>query len=92
MDDATGGWIIGWVIGLAVVALVVLLVVLLIRGASRAANKAEAIIAALHVARENTAGLWNVDTTNRTIVRITDSAAAAREYLASQAPSEGDRS
>ena len=83
MTDSTG-WIIGWVIGLVVVALVVVLLLLLIRGASRAATKAEAIVAALHESRENTAGLWNVDTTNRTIVRITASAAAAREYLESR--------
>ena len=81
MTESTTGWMIGWSIGLAAVALVVMLVVLLIRGASRAANKAEAIVAALHESRENTAGLWDVDTTNRTIVRITASAAAAREYL-----------
>ncbi len=85
MNETTGGWIIGWAIVLAAVALVVLLLALLIRGASRAANKAEAIVAAFNEARENTAGLWNVDTTNRTIVDITASARAAREYLESTA-------
>ncbi len=85
MNEATSGWIIGWAVGLAAVALVVLLLVLLIRGASRAANKAEAIVAAFNEARENTAGLWNVDTTNRTIADITSSARAAREYLESTA-------
>jgi hypothetical protein len=82
---------IGWAIGLAVTALVVLLVVLLIRSASRAANKAEAIVAALDESRENTAGLWDIDTTNRTIGRITASAAAAREYLAASARAEAGR-
>jgi len=85
MTDPTGGWIVGWAIGLAATALVVFLLVLLIRGASRAANKAEAIVAAFHESREHTAGLWEVDTTNRTIVRITESAAAAREYLQANA-------
>lgn len=78
-DDA--GWIIGWSIGVVAVLLVVILLLLLIRSASRAADKANAITAALAESRENTAGLWDVDTANRTIVRITDSAAAAREYL-----------
>lgn len=83
MTESTTGWVIGWAIGLAAVALVVLLLVLMIRGASRAANKAEAIVAALNDSRDNTAGLWNVDTTNRTIEEITSSARAAREYLES---------
>ncbi len=85
MPEATGGWIVGWAIGLAATALVVLLLVLLIRGASRAANKAEAIVSAFHQSREHTSGLWDVDTTNRTIVRITESAAGAREYLEAKA-------
>lgn len=75
----------GWAVVLAATALVVLLLVLLIRGASRAANKAEAIAAAFRESRAHTAGLWEVDTTNRTIVRITESAAAAREYLETKA-------
>lgn len=85
MNEATTGWIIGWAVGLAVVALVVLLLVLLIRGASRAANKAEAIVVAFNEARDNTAGLWDVDTANRTIVEIISSAKAAREHLESTA-------
>jgi len=85
MSEATTGWIVGWAIGLAAVVLVVLLLMLLIRGASRAANKAEAIVAAFNEARENTAGLWNVDTTNRTIVDVTSAARATREYLESTA-------
>ena len=85
MSDVTSGWIVGWAIGLAVVALVVLLLVLLTRSASRAATKAEAIVAAFNDARDNTEGLWNVDTTNRTIVDITSSARDAREYLESTA-------
>ena len=85
MTDLTAGWIIGWAIGLAAVVLVVVLLVLMIRGASRAADKAEAIVAAFNEAEVNTDGLWNVDMTNRTIVNITNSARAAREYLESTA-------
>ena len=81
----SAGWITGWAIGLAVVALVVLLLVLMIRGASQAAIKAGSIVAAFNEAQDNTDGLWNVDTTNRTIVDITSSARAAREYLESTA-------
>jgi hypothetical protein len=79
----SAGWITGWAIGLAVVALVVMLLVLMIRGASQAAIKAESIVAAFNEAQDNTDGLWNVDTANRTIVDITSSARAAREYLES---------
>ena len=79
------GWYLGWGIGLVFVVIVVALLLLMIRGASRAGDKAESIVEAFNVARENTAGLWNVDTTNRTIVDITSSARAAREYLESTA-------
>lgn len=85
MPDASGGWIIGWAVGLGVTVVVVVLLLVMIRGASRAADKAQSIVAAFHDARENTAGLWEVDTTNRTIGRITSSAAAAREFLESRA-------
>ena len=77
------GWYVGWGIGLVFVVIVVILLVLMIRGASRAGDKAASIVEALNGARENTSGLWNVDTTNRTIVDITASAKAAREYLES---------
>ena len=79
------GWYLGWGIGLVFVVIVVALLLLMIRGASRAGDKAESIVEAFNVARENTAGLWNVDTTNRTIVDITSSARSAREYLESTA-------
>lgn len=77
----SNGWFIGWGIGLVFVVIVVVLLLLMIRGALRAGDKAEAIIEAFNEAEKNTAGLWNVDTTNRTIVSITSSARAAREYL-----------
>jgi len=81
----SGGWYIGWGIGLVFVVIVVALLLLMIRGASRAGDKAESIVEALNAAERNTAGLWNVDTTNRTIVDITSSARAAREYLEARA-------
>lgn len=85
MNETTGGWIVGWTIGLAATALVVLLLVLLIRGASRAANKAEAIAHALRESQEHTTGLWEIDTLNRTVARITSAATGAREYLEQKA-------
>lgn len=81
------GWYVGWGIGLVVVLLVVALLLLMIRGAARAAVKAEAIVDALAESERNTAPLWEVHTTNKTIGRITNSATDAREYLASKAES-----
>lgn len=78
------GWVIGWVVGGIVVALVVALLLLMIRGASRAGTKAGNILSALEAARDNTAPLWEVNTTNRTIDRVTAAATAAREHLASK--------
>lgn len=78
------GWVIGWIIGAIVVALVVALLLLMISGASRAGVKAGNILAALESARDNTAPLWEVNTTNRTVDRITVAATAAREHLASK--------
>ena len=79
-----GGWIVGWTIGGVVVALVVALLLLLIRGASRAGVKAGNILRALEASRDNTAGLWSVDTTNKTARRITNAATAARQHLESK--------
>lgn len=81
----SNGWYLGWGIGLLFVVIVVVLLLLMIRGASRAGDKAESIVEAFNEAETNTSGLWNVDTTNRTIVDITSSARAAREYLESTA-------
>jgi len=76
-------WWIGWGVGLLFVVIVVVLLLLMIRGASRAGDKAQSIVEALNEAEGNTAGLWNVDTVNRTVVDITKSAKSAREYLES---------
>lgn len=81
----SNGWYIGWGIGLLFVVIVVVLLLLMIRGATRAGDKALSIVEAFNEAEKNTDGLWNVDTTNRTIVEITGSARAAREYLESTA-------
>ena len=81
----SNGWFIGWGIGLVFVVIVVVLLLLMIRGASRAGDKIDSIVEAFNEAETNTSGLWNVDTTNRTIVDITSSARAAREYLESTA-------
>lgn len=78
------GFVLGLAIGLTVVVVVVVLLVWMTWLASKAAAKAEAIILALDDARDNTAALWNVDTTNRTVTRIVTAATAAREYLAEQ--------
>ena len=72
------GWVLGWTIGLVVVAVVVILLVLMIIGASRAGAKAEAILAALQDARDNTEGLWQLDATSQVADRIVASATAAR--------------
>lgn len=81
----SAGWWTGWGIGLLFVVIVVALLLLMIRGAIRAGDKAESIVAAFNEAEGHTDGLWNVDTTNRTIVDITKSAKDAREYLESTA-------
>ncbi len=78
------GWILGWLIGGAVVVVVVVLLLLMIRGATRAAENAEAVLAALDVAKLTTLPLWYVDTTNQVASRIVAAASSAREYLASQ--------
>lgn len=75
------GWVIGFAIGGVVVLVVVVLLLLMILLARRAAEKAEAILAALEEARDNTAGLWQVDTTNTVAGRIVEAAGQARAAL-----------
>lgn len=77
----TTGWVIGYVIGGVIVVAVVVLLLLMIRGASRAADKAEAILAALHDGRDNTEPLWAVHDVNQAIDRVTLGAAAVREHI-----------
>ena len=85
------GWVIGFVIGGIVVLAVVLLLGLMIRGARRVHRKAVDILAALHAARDHTAGLWEVPTTNATVGRIVRSATEARIALEPLEQQEGGR-
>jgi Na+/H+-translocating membrane pyrophosphatase len=75
------GWILGILIGAVVVVIVVVVLLLLILGARRTAEKAEAILAALHDVRDGTAGLWELATTVKTAERIAEAAADARRSL-----------
>jgi hypothetical protein len=75
------GWILGYGIGAVVVLVVVVLLLLMIRGAQQTAGKAEAVLAALHDARDGTAALWELGTTLKTAERITGAAADARLSL-----------
>lgn len=75
------GWVLGFAIGGVVVVAVVVLLLLMIRGARRVLAKAEAILSALHAARDNTAGLWELPDTNQTLERIVGAASAARGAL-----------
>ena len=79
-----GGWIVGWSIGTVVVLALVALLLAMIRGAARAGVKAGNILSALEQSRDNTAGLWAVDTTNKTARRITKAATAARLHIESK--------
>ena len=79
-----GGWIVGWSIGAVVVLALVALLLAMIRGATRAGVKAGNILAALEQSRDNTEGLWDVDTTNKTVRRITNAATAARLHVESK--------
>lgn len=78
------GWTIGFVVGAVVVVAVVVLLIAMILLARRINSKAEAIIAALHAARDNTQGLCDLAATNATADRIVDAATAAREGLGAQ--------
>lgn len=80
------GWILGYLIGLVVVLVVVVVLLLMIAGARRTAEKAEAILAGLHDARDGTAPLWELAATVSTAERIVAAAAAARESLTPEAP------
>lgn len=75
------GWILGIAIGAVVVVIVVVLLLLLIAGARRTADKAEAIVGALHDARDRTEGLWQLGPTVHTAERIVAAAADARASL-----------
>ena len=75
------GWILGILIGAVVVVVVVVVLLLMIRGARQTAEKAEAIVGALHDTRDATAALWELGATMKTAERITAAAADARRSL-----------
>lgn len=75
------GWILGILIGTVLVVVVVVLLLLMIIGARRTAEKAEAIVEALHDVRDRTEGLWQLDATVGTAERIVAAAADARISL-----------
>ena len=76
------GWILGYIIGGVVVVVVVLVLVGLIVEARRTAQKAEEIAAQLRVAGDRSDALAGLDTTVRTVARITTASATARMALA----------
>lgn len=87
----SAGWVIGFGVGTAVVLLVVVLLLLMIVGVRAAAIKAEAILAALHAARDNTQGLWQLEKTNTEVARILRAATISRLALAgTDEPSDGE--
>jgi hypothetical protein len=75
------GWILGILIGAVVVLVVVVVLLLMIAGARCVAEKAEAIVGALHDARDGTAALWELKHTLKGAERIVAAAADARESL-----------
>lgn len=82
----SAGWTIGFVVGAAVVLVVVVLLLLMIAGVRAAAVKAEAILAALHAARDNTQGLWQVEQTNLATTRVLAATMRARSALEARYP------
>ncbi|HVM00966.1 MAG TPA: hypothetical protein VM324_16875 [Egibacteraceae bacterium] len=79
------GWVIGFGVGAAVVVVVVVLLLLMIAGMRAAAIRAESILAALHAARDNTQGLWEIERINTLTTRILVAATTARQALARRA-------
>lgn len=75
------GWILGYLVGAVVVLIVAAALLLMIRGARRTAERAEAVLAALHDARDGTSALWQVHATVTTADRIVAAAADARRSL-----------
>lgn len=75
------GWILGYIIGAVVVVVVVLVLLAMIVGARQTAEKAEAILAGLHDARDGTAPIRDLGATVHTAKRIVGAAAKARLAL-----------
>lgn len=75
------GWLIGYIIGAAVVVIVAVLAIILIVQARKIGKQAADILNALERSRDNTAGLWDVDTVNRSLESVRQSARTARLTL-----------
>ncbi len=75
------GWVLGYLIGAVVVVVVVAVLLMMIAGARRVAAKVEAIVGALHEARDGTDGLWEVGATVTAAERIVAAATDARTSL-----------
>lgn len=78
---STTQWVIGWAVAGGVVLVVVILVGTIIYLAAKIKAQALAILGALEEARDNTASLWDVQTTNKMAEEILGAARAARAAL-----------
>lgn len=76
------GWVIGYAVAGAVVVVVAVVVLALVAQARRVADQVDGIVAALELARDRSAGLWLLETTNATAERVVAAAAEARSLLA----------
>ncbi len=74
-------WLIGWIVAVGVVLVVVILVGTLIYLAARIRKQLLDVLAALTRARDNTAPLWEVRTTNEVAGDILSAARQARSAL-----------
>ncbi|MEP6476448.1 MAG: hypothetical protein ABJC60_04165 [Actinomycetota bacterium] len=83
MTAAVSGiqWVVGWAIAVAIVIVVVLVVGRVIYLASRIRVQLVAILEALTDTRDNTAALWEVQTTNGVAEDILAAARQARSAL-----------
>lgn len=86
----SAGWVIGFTVGGAVVVVVVVLLLLMIVGVRSTATRAEAILDALHAARDNTQGMWEIERTNLGVTRILIAATTIRQALAGEAEHSQD--
>ncbi|CAN5196647.1 hypothetical protein BH20ACT24_BH20ACT24_12520 [soil metagenome] len=83
MTAAVSGtqWMVGWGIAIAVVLVVVVLVTTIIYLAAKIRGQLLLVLSALTDARDNTAALWEVQTTNEVAEDILEAARQARTAL-----------
>lgn len=83
MTAAVSGtqWMVGWGIAVAVVLVVVVLVTTIIYLAAKIRAQLLQVLSALTDARDNTAALWEVQTTNEVAEDILEAARQARTGL-----------